>query len=120
MVAVGDAGAGDGGDLRSPVGGQGVVRQFDHIEQTGRGFPEGLAKKLKFLVGCLGVLRTALLVRGGEVYAHIREPETATGSSNLPAMIVPGKLGLVQLNSYSCRPPETSWGLPVLPLPITR
>ena len=47
------------------------------------------------------------------------DPATTMGSLNLPAMMVPGKLGLVQLKLY-CVPPETERGLPVLPLPTTR
>ena len=74
VVAVGDAGAGDRGDLRSPVGGQGVVRQFHYVQQTGERFPKGLTKEIEFLVGCLRVLRAALLVRVGQVHAHIGRP----------------------------------------------
>ena len=82
-------------------------------------FSERLAEEVEFLHRRLRVLGTALLVRIGEVHAHIGRPATAIGSLNLPAMMVPGKLGLVQLKLY-CSPPATERGLPVLPLPITR
>ena len=64
---VADAGAHDGGELRRPGGGQGVVGHFDDVEVRGFRRAEAVGEEVVFLGGGLGELVAGCLVADGEV-----------------------------------------------------
>ena len=95
----------DGGDLGRPGGGDGVGGQLDDVEDGRFGLAEGAGHELELLGGGAGRSRGACLVLLGDEDVDVVDAGAETGSRNLPAMMVPGKPGLVQLKLNSVRLP---------------